>query len=131
MRPRFKASCRYSEHRQLPIFPHGRYCRLERTCANPCDVFDLLVLACADGLFGFELGRLRSQRGSSFKLIVPGIRPAGAEKYDQKRIMTPAQAMHAGADFLVVGRPITQAVNRSYAAREISMEVEAALDGHE
>ena len=74
-----------------------------------------------------ELGRLRTECDASFKLVVPGIRPRGVENYDQKRIMRPAEAIHAGADFLVVGRPITQAVSPSRAAREISLEVDKAL----
>ena len=63
-----------------------------------------------------------------FKLIVPGIRPRGVESNDQKRIVTPAEAIQGGADFLVVGRPITQAANRSQAAKDISSEVQEALD---
>ena len=63
-----------------------------------------------------------------FKLIVPGIRPRGVKPNDQKRIMTPSEAIREGADFLVVGRPITQAADLSQAARDISSEVQEALD---
>ena len=49
--------------------------------------------------------------GADFKLITPGIRPAGAASDDQKRIMTPEQAMNVGVDYLVIGRPITKAEN--------------------
>ena len=56
-----------------------------------------------------EASLLKSQLGPEFKLITPGIRPLFATVGDQKRIMTPAQAMAAGSDFLVIGRPITGA----------------------
>ena len=54
-----------------------------------------------------EASLLKSQLGPEFKLITPGIRPSFATVGDQKRVMTPAQAMAAGSDFLVIGRPIT------------------------
>jgi orotidine-5'-phosphate decarboxylase len=54
-----------------------------------------------------ELPRLRQQYGQSLKLIVPGVRPSGSASHDQTRIATPAEAIHAGADYLVIGRPIT------------------------
>ncbi|MBT06172.1 MAG: orotidine-5'-phosphate decarboxylase [Rhodospirillaceae bacterium] len=75
-----------------------------------------------------ELRRLRGVCSSDFKLVVPGIRPHGADTNDQKRIMTPYEAMAAGADFLVIGRPITKAPNIEHSAREIAREVERALD---
>ena len=56
-----------------------------------------------------EASLLKSQLGPEFKLITPGIRPSFATVGDQKRVMTPAQAMAAGSDFLVIGRPITGA----------------------
>jgi len=52
---------------------------------------------------------LRQAHGDDFLLVTPGIRPAGSDKGDQHRIMTPQQAMQAGSDYLVIGRPITQA----------------------
>lgn len=55
-----------------------------------------------------EAKTLKSELGAHFKLITPGIRPAGADAGDQKRIMTPEKAMAAGSDYLVIGRPITQ-----------------------
>lgn len=56
-----------------------------------------------------EATMLKSNLGKDFKLVTPGIRPAGAAVGDQKRIMTPTQAITAGSDYLVIGRPITQA----------------------
>ena len=58
-------------------------------------------------------------------LVTPGIRPAGAEASGQKRTMTPAAAIAAGADYLVVGRPVTQAKNPRSAAEAIIAEIAA------
>jgi len=57
--------------------------------------------------------------------VVPGIRPAGAALGDQKRVMTPRQALDAGASHLVIGRPITQAADPRAAAEAIARELEA------
>ena len=54
---------------------------------------------------------LKQELGQSFKLVTPGIRPVGADVGDQKRIMTPTKAIESGSDYLVIGRPITQAKN--------------------
>ena len=59
----------------------------------------------------WEAESLKTNLGSDFKLITPGIRPAGTPSDDQKRIMTPAEAMGVGVDYLVIGRPITKAEN--------------------
>lgn len=56
-----------------------------------------------------ETSRLRSDLGADFKLITPGVRPPGSKTDDQKRIMTPIEAITHGSDYLVIGRPITQA----------------------
>lgn len=56
---------------------------------------------------------LKNELGSDFKLVTPGIRPAGSAVGDQKRIMTPVEAIRAGSDYLVIGRPITQAEHPS------------------
>ncbi|EKO3963707.1 orotidine-5'-phosphate decarboxylase [Vibrio fluvialis] len=56
-----------------------------------------------------EASMLKSSLGQEFKLVTPGIRPAGSEVGDQRRIMTPYEAVQAGSDYLVIGRPITQA----------------------
>lgn len=74
-----------------------------------------------------EAAALRTQAGDGFELITPGIRPANAEKGDQRRVMTPAEAIAAGSTYLVVGRPITGAVDPSAAAAAIQAEVSAAL----
>jgi orotidine-5'-phosphate decarboxylase len=60
-------------------------------------------------------------------LVTPGIRPAGAAMGDQKRVMTPARAVAAGADYLVVGRPIVEAGDPRAAAAAIVAEIAAAL----
>lgn len=60
---------------------------------------------------GNEVQRFRMRLGSEFKLITPGIRPIGFAADDQKRIMTPQRALAAGADYLVIGRPITTAAD--------------------
>lgn len=70
-----------------------------------------------------EIGAIRRACGAGFKLVVPGIRPAGAAVGDQKRVMTPRQAVEAGADWLVIGRPITGAADPAAAARDILREI--------
>ncbi len=69
---------------------------------------------------------LRPLIGPDHLLVTPGIRPAGAEAGDQKRIMTPAAAIKAGSDYLVVGRPITGAADPKAAADAIVREVAQA-----
>ncbi|MBK9080902.1 MAG: orotidine-5'-phosphate decarboxylase [Rhizobiales bacterium] len=73
-----------------------------------------------------EVGAMRARVGASLILVTPGIRPAGAALGDQKRAATPAAAIAAGADALVVGRPITQADDPTAAARAITAEIAAA-----
>ncbi len=68
----------------------------------------------------FEIEGIRAACGDDFTLVVPGIRPAGADKQDQKRVMTPKEALDAGANYLVIGRPITGADNRTNAAKAIA-----------
>lgn len=85
----------------------------------------LAALAQDSGLDGIvcaptEIARLRRRCGAGFTLMVPGIRPAGADSGDQKRVMTPAEAMAQGADHLVIGRPITGAGDPALAARRIA-----------
>ena len=96
-------------------------------------VLRLAVLARANGMDGVvcsahEIEILRAEMGDDFKLIVPGIRPAGSDAHDQKRVMTPQQAQSAGADILVIGRAITEADNMAAAAQAIKADL-AAQDG--
>ncbi|MGH6915665.1 MAG: orotidine 5'-phosphate decarboxylase / HUMPS family protein, partial [Geminicoccales bacterium] len=72
-----------------------------------------------------ESAALRDALGPDFLLVVPGIRPAGSAAADQKRVTTPAEAVAAGADILVVGRPITAAADPAAAARAIAEEIAA------
>ena len=74
-----------------------------------------------------EAASLRKLVGPQMSLVTPGIRPAGAEAGDQKRIMTPARAIAAGADYLVVGRPITGAADPKAAAEAIQAEIAPRL----
>jgi orotidine-5'-phosphate decarboxylase len=74
-----------------------------------------------------EAARLRGIVGPDMLLVTPGIRPAGAAVGDQKRIMTPADAIAAGADYLVVGRPIVQAADPKAAATAIVDEIARAM----
>jgi orotidine-5'-phosphate decarboxylase len=72
-----------------------------------------------------EAPRLKAEQGSDFQLITPGIRPLTADKGDQQRIMTPVDALKAGSDYLVIGRPITQAPDPLAALESIHAEVVA------
>jgi orotidine-5'-phosphate decarboxylase len=72
-----------------------------------------------------EAALLRRDLGPSFKLITPGVRPHWAAANDQKRVMTPAEAIAAGADYVVIGRPITAAPDQAAAAKRIALELAA------
>ncbi len=92
----------------------------------------LAVLAQGAGLDGVvcspdEIAVIRGACGKDFFLVVPGVRPAGATQGDQKRVATPGDAIRAGADLLVVGRPITGAPDPAAAARAIIAEMTAAI----
>lgn len=82
---------------------------------------DLAQCAGLDGVVcsSYEIAMLREQCGDDFLLVVPGIRPAGCDAGDQKRIMTPQQAVDRGASYLVIGRPITESKDPAKAAHEI------------
>ncbi len=92
---------------------------------DPMDqVMRLAGLANNSGLDGVvcsaqEASRLKHQFGTEFKLVTPGIRPVGAAANDQQRIMTPPQALQAGVDYMVIGRPITQADQPAVALKHI------------
>jgi orotidine-5'-phosphate decarboxylase len=88
----------------------------------------LAKLAQASGLDGVvcssqEIKAVREACGPEFIIMVPGIRPAWTKVDDQKRVMTPAEAKAAGANFIVIGRPITEAENPAETARRIASEV--------
>ncbi len=71
----------------------------------------------------FEIKRIKTICGSDFIVLAPGIRPQGSEKFDQKRVVTPKQAIVNGADFIVVGRPIIQSENPLKVASAIIEEI--------
>jgi orotidine-5'-phosphate decarboxylase len=73
-----------------------------------------------------EATLLRERIGPTMCLVTPGIRPAGSAAGDQKRIMTPARAIAAGADYLVVGRPVLEADDPKHAAESIVAEIQSA-----
>ncbi len=70
-----------------------------------------------------EIGVLRRDLGNGFLLVTPGVRPSWAAAGDQKRVMEPRQAVEAGADYLVIGRPITSAADPAEAACRIAAEI--------
>ncbi|OUR77953.1 orotidine 5'-phosphate decarboxylase [Colwellia psychrerythraea] len=71
----------------------------------------------------WEAEQLKSDLGKEFKLITPGIRPAGSAQDDQQRIMTPKQAIDVGVDYLVIGRPITKAVDPQLVLQQINSTI--------
>ena len=75
-----------------------------------------------------EAAEMRALVGPDILLVTPGIRSADAEAGDQKRVMTPARAITAGADYLVVGRPVTQAADPRAAAQAIVTEIAGAVN---
>ncbi len=74
-----------------------------------------------------EAAILRQSLGADFRIVTPGIRPAGAASHDQERICTPAAALGNGADYLVIGRPIRDAADPRTAAETIQQEIKSAL----
>jgi len=76
-----------------------------------------------------ETAMLRAELGANFALITPGIRPAGCDANDQRRIVTPSDAIAQGSDYLVIGRPITQAPNPVEVCRAIAAEIQTTLSG--
>ncbi|MBC7002507.1 orotidine-5'-phosphate decarboxylase [Photobacterium sp. BZF1] len=94
--------------------------------AEPKDhVLNLARLTKNSGLDGVvcsahESTMLKTELGSEFKLVTPGIRPAGSAAGDQRRVMTPVEAVQAGSDYLVIGRPITKAADPAAVLAEIN-----------
>jgi orotidine-5'-phosphate decarboxylase len=103
---------------------------LERSPAEQVELLARMGLAAR--MRGFvcspqEVGAVRALTGPGGILVVPGIRPAGAAAGDQKRIATPGETLRAGASYLVVGRPITQAADPAAAAQAILAEMATAI----
>jgi len=100
---------------------------------SPAEGVNLLAqMALDQGLRGFvcspqEVAAVRALAGPAATLVVPGIRPAGSDTGDQKRVATPADTLRMVASYLVVGRPITQAVDPAAAAVSIVSEMASAL----
>lgn len=96
----------------LNIAPQDQVIRLARLTKN----------AGLDGVVcsAQESSLLKSELGQDFKLVTPGIRPAGSDQGDQRRIMTPVEAIQSGSDYLVIGRPITQAVDPAAVLKSIN-----------
>lgn len=95
---------------------------IEQSPADYAERLALLTKEC--GLNGVvcsahEATRLKASCGQAFKLVTPGIRPAGSSAGDQRRIMTPVEAAKAGVDYMVIGRPITQSPEPAETLREI------------
>jgi orotidine-5'-phosphate decarboxylase len=126
-----KAAIENSTHKPLLIgvtlltsMDETTFHQIGLTGSMPDTVARLARLAKESGLDGVvcsaqEAQLLKTQLGQGFKLITPGIRPAGSAAGDQHRIMTPEQAIIAGSDYLVIGRPITGAPNPMSALSDI------------
>jgi orotidine-5'-phosphate decarboxylase len=95
--------------------PHQLVRRLARLARN-CKLDGVVCSA-------QEAAMLREEQGPDFCLVTPGIRPASASKDDQNRVMTPIEALRAGANYLVIGRPITQAPDPLQALQAIRQEI--------
>ena len=103
-----------------------------------CDVEELVLArakkaldAGVDGVIASarEAAEIRKQTSNKLTIVAPGIRPRDSASDDQKRVATPGEAIRAGADYLVIGRPITRAADPKQAARDIISEMAAALAG--
>ncbi len=91
-------------------------------------VLRLAKLGVKNGIDGIvasphEITTLRRECGDTIKIVVPGIRPSGSESADQKRVMTPREAIHAGADYLIIGRPIIAQASPREAVSKILQEL--------
>ena len=107
---------------------------LGTTRTLPQQVEHLAREAKAAGLDGVvasphEIGLIRRACGDSLLIVTPGVRPADAALNDQQRVMTPGEAVRAGADYLVIGRPITAASDPVEAAQRIAEECQVAGRG--
>ena len=100
----------------------------QKSTVTESKVLNLAKLAKKSGVDGIvcsykEIAAVRKKIGKRFIIVVPGIRPKGSSRGDQKRVATPKKAIEAGADFIVVGRPIVKARNSLKAAEEILQEI--------
>jgi orotidine-5'-phosphate decarboxylase len=91
-------------------------------------VLRLASLAFSSGIGGIvcsplEVAAIRSSLGNDLRIVTPGVRPTWASAGDQKRVMTPAEAVQAGSDWLVIGRPVTAAENPAEAYAKIVSEI--------
>lgn len=98
-------------------------------------VIKLATLAKSSGLNGVvcsakESNRLKTELGKDFCLVTPGIRPVDSSVDDQKRVMTPSEAIEAGSHYLVIGRPITKANDPVAVLDSINKEIELTIDGN-
>ncbi|MFQ5513570.1 MAG: orotidine-5'-phosphate decarboxylase [Myxococcota bacterium] len=106
--------------------------RLTSQTAEPDEVVGLSRLAVAAGCGGIvcagrEVAAVRKAVGEEATLVCPGVRPRGADPQDQKRVVTPADAILAGANYVVIGRPLRDAPDPVEAARAVSRELARAL----
>ncbi|MBD2812430.1 orotidine-5'-phosphate decarboxylase [Xenorhabdus sp. Vera] len=99
---------------------------IDVTPAQHAERLALLTQQCGlDGVVcsAHEAQQLKTVCGKAFQLVTPGIRPEGADAGDQRRIMTPFQAVQAGVDYMVIGRPITRAENPALALQNINQSI--------
>ena len=101
---------RTTEEQVLELVALGRRCGLRGVVCSP-----------------LEVAALRSKFGNSLTIVTPGVRPSDASIDDQRRVMTPADALGAGADYLVIGRPITAAASPRAAAVRLADEISETL----
>jgi orotidine-5'-phosphate decarboxylase len=92
--------------------------------ARQCAEIGMDGLVCS----AWEVSALKPLLRDNQVIVTPGIRPSGSESGDQQRIMTPAEAIRAGSDYLVIGRPITQASNPQMVAAQIQDEIQNTLE---
>jgi orotidine-5'-phosphate decarboxylase len=105
---------------------------LEASVAEVCELARVAREAGCGGVVcsGHEAAAVRDAVGPGLRIVCPGVRPAGDDAGDQARVMTPAQAIAAGADYLVCGRPIRDAADPVAAATRVADEIAAALRAH-
>ncbi|PHM60284.1 orotidine-5'-phosphate decarboxylase [Xenorhabdus ishibashii] len=99
---------------------------IDMTPAQHAERLALLTKQCGlDGVVcsAHEAQQLKAVCGQAFQLVTPGIRPEGTEAGDQRRIMTPPQAVQAGVDYMVIGRPITRSENPALALQQINQSI--------